>query len=682
MLINRFYETGSSAMARNQLGTPAEFEILKQLGEGGYGSVYLIQHPTWGRIALKKFQNSLSSEENLERMKKEADIHKNLHHPNILKMFDAQFDSKLCGLFLEYMEYGPVDEFIQQTKVTWEQKLQILHDVALAMSYLHHHQPIIIHGDLKCQNILIGSGYHAKISDFGMAHMKSISRSGNDQSGCGTLQYIAPEYLTNPLKKKSEPFDVYGFAISAWEIFSEKRPYYGCDARLISLFVVDKGIRPEISDMGDNISQVVVNLIQDCWKHEETSRPTFPDVTGIISDQLCLVGDDSRFRCQRRLVDEKPNLQLSTGEFARPEKQPATISNSTPGQSFNTTSEIQACITGFRKVLPSLTLYLDPEYGLLPCLQFKGIITNAECSLLQDFKSDSTKTYIELNEELLRKYIDPKFESWCLVFCEALEENDQRHIVKYIMSAGQDSDSEDRVLDREEIAMIDNNMFCLINLIDPYRRNFLSSLVSKTCITIRHYEKLKKFPDASKNVVVEELLNIIKRRRYIDFRNFKMCLHDTMQHKLADILEKGGIVTVRVKLNKRDDKKVIESKLIKLITGYVDESDEIDKTLTPEQVSFIKEILRELEEFDIQLIGNSAWRSIAVFFQGMTEHSFETFEQLYTSGKLIDILERLFRCLLQFQGSQPELIKEVSVDPGQYKPRRNGIRPGTTQLII
>ena len=143
-----------------------------------------------------------------------------------------------------------------------------------------------------------------------------------------------------------------------------------------------------------------------------------------------------------------------------------------------------------------------------------------------------------------------------------------------------------------------------------------------------------------------------------------------MQHKLADILEKGGIVTVRVKLNNRNDKKIIESKLIDLVTGYVDESDEVDKTLTLEQVDFIKEILRELEEFDIQLIGNSAWRSIAVFFQCMTEHSFETFEQLYTSGKLKDILERLFRCLLQFQGSQPELIKEVSVEPGQYKPQR------------
>ena len=151
----------------------------------------------------------------------------------------------------------------------------------------------------------------------------------------------------------------------------------------------------------------------------------------------------------------------------------------------------------------------------LPCLQNKGIITDTEYRFIWSFQ-------IRFNENLY--WVEWRtsdastliLSSNPVVSCSVkpLEENDQQHIVMYIMSAGQDSDSEDRVLDREEIAMIDDNMFCLVNLIDPYRRNFLNRLVKKTCITIRHREKIEKFPEASKKV--EELLKIIKRRRYRD----------------------------------------------------------------------------------------------------------------------------------------------------------------------
>ena len=96
---------------------PPDFTVLKQLGEGGYGLVFLIQHPTRGMIAFKKFKISSPSDGDLESMKKEADIHKNLHHPNILTAVDSRFDSEVCGLFLEYMEYGPVDKFLQAFEV-------------------------------------------------------------------------------------------------------------------------------------------------------------------------------------------------------------------------------------------------------------------------------------------------------------------------------------------------------------------------------------------------------------------------------------------------------------------------------------------------------------------------------------------------------------------------------------
>ena len=137
-----------------------EFRVLKTLGSGGFGCVYLIKHRIYGLIAYKQLQKKLSTsgfgEEHFEKLREEAAIQQNLKHPNIVALYGAQFDANNCGLFLEFMEHGPVNEFIETFDVTWGWKIQAMHDVSLAMLFLHCQRPAIIHGDLKCLNILIG----------------------------------------------------------------------------------------------------------------------------------------------------------------------------------------------------------------------------------------------------------------------------------------------------------------------------------------------------------------------------------------------------------------------------------------------------------------------------------------------------------------------------------------------
>ena len=80
-------------------------------------------------------------------------------------------------------------------------KTQITSEVVLGMAYLHNQKPAIIHGDLTCGNILIGYEYHAKVSDFGLARMKEMSKTRTEKLR-GTKKYIAPEYFIDPKKKK------------------------------------------------------------------------------------------------------------------------------------------------------------------------------------------------------------------------------------------------------------------------------------------------------------------------------------------------------------------------------------------------------------------------------------------------------------------------------------------------
>ena len=297
---------------------------------------------------------------------------------------------------------------------------------------------------------------------------------------------------------------------------------------------------------------------------------------------------------------------------------------------------------------------MDPENGLLMYLITNGIMTSDDYRRL-----DRSRPYEELNDDLIMNFIDPKIGTHCREFIDALVKNEQDHIAKFIMTCGNNLDSEDRVLNDKELNLINTNMFCLVNLISPYRMDFLYRLVAKRCITDRQKGRVEKWPEIPKKI--DELLTIMKRRRLRDLRNFKICLHDTMQNRIVDIMERGGVVTVRIKLNAREDKKIIESKLIKLVTGYVDEEHEIDKTLTQEQVAVIKDLLKELEKLDIHLIGNAAWHSMAMFFMCEGSDSFEAFVRLSETGRLKEILETMYRCLLGLSGDESRLIKTVSI---------------------
>ena len=277
-------------------------ESLEHLGDGGYGSVTLVQHSKFGKVAYKKLLASPTLGNSSGDLMDEAQIQEKLRHPNIVVLFETRFEDSNYGLYLEYMMYGPVDKFVKDFKVRWEWKTQIAHDVSLGMLYLHQQNPVIIHGDLKCQNILIGDAYRAKISDFGLARtIQDQSRKGNHKLR-GTIEYVAPEYLSdNNSRTKTEKFDVYGFAISVWEIFSEKRPYHDfSDRKLIKILVHAQEERPKITDIVhvDRIPEGILKLVTICWSQNEHDRPPFSAISESLSREMAPIKKQINAACK------------------------------------------------------------------------------------------------------------------------------------------------------------------------------------------------------------------------------------------------------------------------------------------------------------------------------------------------------------------------------------------------
>ena len=284
------------------------YEILEPLDEGGYGSVYLVQHSTYGIVVMKKLRKSIDPGANdLNNLQYEADILRTLRHPNVVTFYEGRFDSRFCEFFLEYAKHGSVDVFLDEFSVPMEWKLQIISGVAMAMFYLHARQPPIIHGDLKCNNILISDNFKAKICDFGLAKIQTISTSKSDHKFEGTLVYMAPEYLLDPKKSKTDKFDVYSFAIAAWEIFYQERAY--CGQRNIQVFV-ETGKRPPIDD---SLPDDVRLLIQDCWHQDKETRPTFDRIKDRLLEQLSSIDTDTWRIMLNDLVEQEKQHQQQTG---------------------------------------------------------------------------------------------------------------------------------------------------------------------------------------------------------------------------------------------------------------------------------------------------------------------------------------------------------------------------------
>ena len=178
-----------------------DYKILKKIGSGGMGDVYLAEHKVLETaVAIKSLHSNLVNDETFrKRFKSEAKIHAKLYHPNVVKLID--FQERKDGLFIimEYVEGIQLDNYIKnETGPIPENKLILLFSQILdAVS--HAHSKGLVHRDIKPANVII-SNDKIKVLDFGIAKELS-SESGLTKTGVqvGTPMYMSPEQAARGL---------------------------------------------------------------------------------------------------------------------------------------------------------------------------------------------------------------------------------------------------------------------------------------------------------------------------------------------------------------------------------------------------------------------------------------------------------------------------------------------------
>ncbi|XP_061033697.1 ribosomal protein S6 kinase alpha-6 isoform X9 [Eubalaena glacialis] len=217
---------------------PAQFELLKVLGQGSFGKVFLVRKktgPDAGQLyAMKVLKKASLKVRDRVRTKMERDILVEVNHPFIVKLHYAfQTEGKLY-LILDFLRGGDVFTRLSKEVLFTEEDVKFyLAELALALDHLHRLG--IVYRDLKPENILLDEIGHIKLTEnFGPVHFKDfgLSKESVDQekkaySFCGTVEYMAPEVVNR--RGHSQSADWWSYGVLMFEMLTGTLPFQGKD---------------------------------------------------------------------------------------------------------------------------------------------------------------------------------------------------------------------------------------------------------------------------------------------------------------------------------------------------------------------------------------------------------------------------------------------------------------------
>ncbi|HKB06894.1 MAG TPA: protein kinase, partial [Candidatus Polarisedimenticolia bacterium] len=201
------------------------YAVVRLLGEGGMGSVYLVRDTYQGGrpIALKILRSEGLDSESIERFKSEFRSMARLRHPNLAEVYDfgtVQGD----GRYFLTMEYVKGEDLGRQSRSDLVERFDSLALQCLrALDYIHSRG--LLHNDVKPHNIMIQPPFQVRLLDLGLAQGQAeAARPGVS----GTLHYIAPERFGD--QKADARSDLYSLGVVLYEVLTGSLPYQGADA--------------------------------------------------------------------------------------------------------------------------------------------------------------------------------------------------------------------------------------------------------------------------------------------------------------------------------------------------------------------------------------------------------------------------------------------------------------------
>jgi serine/threonine protein kinase len=253
------------------------YEIVRELGKGAMGIVYLAKDPLIGRlVALKTIRPSAHADDEDTRefqlrFQREAQAAGILNHPSIVTVHDIGQDepSGMSFIAMEYVEGQNLKEVLAQGRpLSFEQAADICAQVAEGLDFAHAKG--IVHRDVKPANIILLEGNRAKITDFGIAKITSgVANLTTTGQFLGTPNYMAPEQIKGtPVDGRS---DIFSLGICLYECLTHRKPFGGDSLTSISYKIVHEPF-PPLHEINPTIPAGFADVVTHCLEKDPAKR--------------------------------------------------------------------------------------------------------------------------------------------------------------------------------------------------------------------------------------------------------------------------------------------------------------------------------------------------------------------------------------------------------------------------
>ena len=257
-----------------------KYKIIELVGEGAMGTVYRATDSVLGRtVAVKVMNASIArQQDHRQRFLREAQAAGSLQHPNVVTIYDlGELDGHLF-IAMEFVHGTDLERLMTAVEpLKLQSKLDIIVDVLMGLSYAHKHG--IIHRDIKPANIRVGEDGHAKIMDFGVAHLASsdMTRTG---LVVGTPSYMAPEQV---MGGKAVPgTDLFAVGAVLYHLITGSKPFEGPTLQSLFYRIVTDMPRP-LDEVRPGLPTSLNAIIQKAMAKDPAERyPSALDMANAI----------------------------------------------------------------------------------------------------------------------------------------------------------------------------------------------------------------------------------------------------------------------------------------------------------------------------------------------------------------------------------------------------------------